>query len=426
VIGATLLGGLLPLCGCGNQNEEVPYPESLRYGLRTDLLVKGDKTKTPPPRLDSPGQYLETLAGAVANGAEAVNPDKLSAKDRSEIESALYKTFGTPAQPKVEGLEPDAIEELHLQPEHLAEGSMLFRRHCLHCHGLTGNGQGPTGTWVNPHPRDYRRGIFKFTSSKQPSGSRKPRREDLVRTVTQGIEGTSMPAFSAQSSSKFGLLHDDEIDKLVSYVIHLSLRGEVEFDTIWYHDNLQVDDQPASPAEFVADRLKTLTGYWTKARDEPIKPGDYTVKEDDPKAMTESIKQGYELFMAPTAVGCIKCHMDFGRRNNFLYDAWGTIVKPRDLTEGIFRGGRRPIDLYWRISGGVNGAGMPDASGTLKPDQIWHIVNFVKALPYPAMLPNDAPTRIRDKVYPDLAKSSHGSEAAFVPDGLALKPAAQE
>ena len=38
----------------------------------------------------------------------------------------------------------------------LAEGSKLYRQHCLHCHGLEGNGRGPTGYWVNPPPRDYR------------------------------------------------------------------------------------------------------------------------------------------------------------------------------------------------------------------------------------------------------------------------------
>jgi mono/diheme cytochrome c family protein len=285
---------------------------------------------------------------------------------------------------------------------------------------LTGSGQGPTGAWVNPHPRDYRRGIFKFTSSKQPSGIRKPRREDLVRTVTQGVEGTSMPAFGAQSNNKFGVLPEEHIQRLVSYVIHLSLRGEVEFDTMWYHDTLQVDDQPATPAEFAADRLKTLAGFWTKANHELIQPGKYNVKQDDPQALQASIKRGYDLFLAPTAVGCIKCHMDFGRRNRFIYDAWGTVVKPRDLTEGIFRGGRRPVDLYWRITGGINGAGMPDASGTLKPDEVWDLVNFVQALPYPPMLPKE----VRAQIYRDLEKSSQST--AFVPARLASKPEAQE
>src|SRR5207244_5072418 len=120
--------------------------------------------------------------------------------------------------------ESGALAVLKLDEATLAEGSQLYRRHCLHCHGLSGDGRGPTAPWVNPHPRDYRQGMFKFTSSKQSLGERKARREDLLRTLRQGIEGTSMPSFV--------LLADQDQEALISYVIHLSLRGEVEFDTL--------------------------------------------------------------------------------------------------------------------------------------------------------------------------------------------------
>ena len=68
----------------------------------------------------------------------------------------------------------------------------------------------------------------------------------------------------------------------------------------------------------------------------------------------------------------------------YKYDAWGTIVRPTDLTTGIYRGGRRPIDLYWRIHSGINGVSMP-ASEKLEPKDIWDLVNFLQVLPYPAM-----------------------------------------
>src|SRR5207302_7364718 len=118
----------------------------------------------------------------------------------------------------------DAKEQLKLDDATLADGSQLYRRHCLHCHGLAGDGHGPTAPWVNPHPRDYRAGKFKFLSvmGENPGDKeRKPTRADLVRTLKQGIEGTSMPTF--------GLLPEKELNALVSYVIHLSLRGEVEY-----------------------------------------------------------------------------------------------------------------------------------------------------------------------------------------------------
>ena len=46
-------------------------------------------------------------------------------------------------------------------------------------------------------------------------------------------------------------------------------------------------------------------------------------------------------------------------RCNFRYDEWGTLVRPMNLTTGVYRGGRRPIDLYWRIKGGIEPSGMP-------------------------------------------------------------------
>jgi hypothetical protein len=103
----------------------------------------------------------------------------------------------------------------------LQEGSRLYRIHCVQCHGLTGDGRGPTSKWVNPHPRDYRLGLFKFQSVDQSDGTiRPPRRDDLYRTIYEGVEGTAMQSYN--------MLMDYEIDALVSYVIHLSVRGEVE------------------------------------------------------------------------------------------------------------------------------------------------------------------------------------------------------
>jgi hypothetical protein len=57
-------------------------------------------------------------------------------------------------------------------------------------------------------------------------------------------------------------------------------------------------------------------------------------------------------------------------------------IPPRNLRHGIYRGGRRPLDLYYRIHAGIYGAPMPAAAGTVPPEDIWHIVNYVLSLPY--------------------------------------------
>ena len=62
------------------------------------------------------------------------------------------------------------------------------------------------------------------------------------------------------------------------------------------------------------------------------------------------------------------------------------LTKPRDMTSGVFRGGRRPVDIYYRIHSGISGSGMTSFGKVLKnTDRIWDLVNFVKTMPYPAM-----------------------------------------
>ena len=66
-----------------------------------------------------------------------------------------------------------------------------------------------------------------------------------------------------------------------------------------------------------------------------------------------------------------------------LFDDWGNSIKPRDLTTGVFRGGRRPIDIYRRIHSGIKGTPMQQFGTTLKEEgQIWDVVNYVLSIPF--------------------------------------------
>jgi mono/diheme cytochrome c family protein len=375
-IGPLLLGTVL-LTGC----DENSYPENLTYPVRTDPLVV-DKPKEDAKALDKPGEFPSVLFANLADEERnkllrAFDPAKLTAEQHQALEKTLTAMFGTPAQPKVDGVN-QALKDtmtgvrtaLKLDPEMLAQGSRIYRHQCLHCHGLTGDGRGPTAPWVNPHPRDYRQGRFKFTSSSQAEGERKPRREDLRRTIYEGIEGTSMPAFR--------LLPDDDLEAVISYVIHLSLRGETEFYTI---QTLVTD---GGNAEKIAEEgAEVFAARWQAAENSLIQPGPYTLKTDE--EYQASVRRGLELFSKQGDAGCISCHIDFGRQSAYKYDDWGTIVRPIDLTTGIYRGGRRPVDLYWRIHSGIAGTGMTAFGSNLNPEQIWDLVNFLQVLPYPPM-----------------------------------------
>jgi mono/diheme cytochrome c family protein len=250
----------------------------------------------------------------------------------------------------------------------------------LQCHGLTGDGRGPTGLWVQPHPRDFRRGLFKFVSA--GNGSGKPRRADLMRTVEAGLPGTAMPSF--------GMLPEDERDKIVSYVIHLSVRGQVEYGllrTLLAEGEDGLDGDVASEAQAL---LKTCLRQWGEAASAPA----VTAFGENDDADPEGVRRGWELFAAPGAAGCLSCHEDYGRQAKHRFDMWGTVVRPADLTAGTYKGGKRPVDLASRVRCGIAPSGMP-AVVSYDDDQVRDLVRFVRAMPTPKLLPPD----VRAKVY---------------------------
>src|SRR5215472_19025967 len=99
----------------------------------------------------------------------------------------------------------------------------------------------------------------------------------------------------------------------------------------------------------------------------------------------KTVKTKLQEFGVKVSASCVSCHKDFGRQATFRFDDWGTLVRPADLTRGVYRGGGRPVDIYYRIHSGINGSGMISQGKNLNPEQIWDVVNFVRALPYPEM-----------------------------------------
>ena len=183
----------------------------------------------------------------------------MPAEQKAKLQHSLQEMFGTPAEPIVHSDDDETkllVDRLQLQPETLAAGSHLYKKHCLQCHGLAGDGRGPTGQWVYPFPRDFRQGIYNYVSS-AGSAARKPTRADLHRVTAAGIERTSMPAFA--------MLSEEERERLVSYTIHLGVRGEVEFllmRALLSHND-DVDDDLAAE---MRGELKTVLRQWVQAR----------------------------------------------------------------------------------------------------------------------------------------------------------------
>lgn len=255
--------------------------------------------------------------------------------------------------------EPQLLSNPQLAKQHLRAGREVYAERCQACHGLAGDGNGEVAQYFTPKPRDYRKGIFKFTST--PYGS-KPLRSDLIRTVQRGVTGTSMPSFDQ--------LPDAKIEAVVDYVLVLTERGELEQQLV----QLAEDEEELDP-DYVQEIVDTIASNWNKS-ELPVAP-----KTLMPPMTAESIAQGRQLFLSK---GCSKCHGADGRGGlaggiDVGTDTWGHRDPAADLTSGMFRGGNRPIDIYRRIYNGINGTPMPSFATEFRdnPEAIWRLVHFV-------------------------------------------------
>ena len=107
---------------------------------------------------------------------------------------------------------PDGL----IDQDRLDNGRKDYELNCAGCHGLQGDGAGPAARYLDPRPRNFRKGFFKFTTT----GGGRPRVQDLMHTLQRGLTGSSMPSFR--------LLPEGRRRSIVEYVRLLSMRGEFE------------------------------------------------------------------------------------------------------------------------------------------------------------------------------------------------------
>jgi mono/diheme cytochrome c family protein len=418
------------------------------------LLVTGCEPPIARYRLNMAYKRKQERLNLTTREGDTEKVGTISREQTEDIANILTSLFGTPDDPQLppagateDGVEVDPAKIININLLKLASGVVgsdelgrphgLYREHCVHCHGITGDGAGPTAGFLNPYPRDYRKGVFKFKSTKKGA---KPTEEDLHLVLMEGIAGTAMPSFK--------LLPDQEVEALAHYVRYLTARGEVErklFELAATDLAPESDDAKATrlftPSTDKTELKKQLEPYismaleavatWEAPAALPIPApkvrdpmGNYiaakanTVVELNP-ADEKSIARGRELFYGPIA-NCFSCHGEsgLGDGQKDFYDDWsgewvfkkeedphgykqqeyvdlGVLqprnLVPRNLRQGVYRGGRRPIDLYWRIVNGIDGAQMPaapmkadDAGPEVKGltnQDVWDLINYVRNMP---------------------------------------------
>ena len=335
---------------------------------------------------------------------EGRDPEQVSLAQGQAIAEALEELFGTPDEPRIPegvGLDPDLLEAAAgpLGADQQGNPRGLYRQHCAACHGISGDGVGPAAQLFNPYPRDLRSGVFKYTST--VTGA-KPAREDLRRTLREGVHGTAMPSFRQVSL--------DQREALIEYVTYLGIRGETEL----YLLSLVVDEDEYLPLgadakESIAEEARWFDALWAEAEGKRVVPPPGP-PVNTPELLAASVARGRKLYASEDAE-CVKCHGPEGEGDGEepeLYDNWNKPksgvspeetkrlarrfklplqeLRPRDYTQGTFRGGNRPVDLYWRVYVGIKGTAMPaagptpGAKGVYTPEEIWDLVHYILSL----------------------------------------------
>ena len=243
--------------------------------------------------------------------------------------SGLALAADKPSKPK-----PETTAEL------VEQGKTIYFRRCSFCHGLLGDGNGPAADYLDPRPRDFTLGTFKFRTTQ--SGEL-PTDEDLFRTVSRGLSGTGMQAF------------DNDL-------IKNGLSEQERWAVIYYVKTfvLEFEDPEFDPYKSVIE-----------------------IPKDMPPFSEALVAKGKEVF---EKAKCWECHGKTGRGNGQeafdRTDDWGFPIRIRNVTHPWkIKAGDEPIDIFTRFSTGINGSPMPSfIEGIPEASDRWALANFIKSL----------------------------------------------
>src|SRR3972149_5033178 len=225
-------------------------------------------------------------------------------------------------------------------PEAIEKGKLIYFKRCSFCHGLLGDGDGPAAQFMDPRPRDFTSGTYKFRTTQ--SGEL-PTDEDLFRTVSRGLTGTPMQAFDNER-------------------IKNGLTEEERWQVIYY--------------------IQTFAPEFSNPELDPYK------KVIKPSAKisysSESVEKGKAIF---ERVKCWECHGKGGKGDGVKEerkDDWGFPIRIRNVTQPWkIKAGSEPEDIFMRFSTGISGTPMPSFVDSLKEEERWHLANFIKSLQNP-------------------------------------------
>jgi mono/diheme cytochrome c family protein len=232
--------------------------------------------------------------------------------------------------------------------EQLARGRASYAMYCAGCHGDSGDGEGPAARFLDPKPRDFRKGKVKFASV---AAGDMPTDADLAHTIVHGLSGTSMPAWN--------LIPKNEVDDIVAYIKTFTPERKPPGATI----AIPADPWARAPEKGIAEGERMFHGL-------------AACNSCHPSYATKAAIVAYALsFDLPDPT--------FRER---MYDSeskdseWGQPILPPDFLRDRVKSGPSRNELVRVIAAGVGGTAMPSWGATLTPKQLWGLAYYVEHL----------------------------------------------
>ncbi|GJM23057.1 MAG: hypothetical protein DHS20C15_29720 [Planctomycetota bacterium] len=292
---------------------------------------------------------------------------------------ALPNADTTRAFPRASGADGErfSLEHWTLDASE-TRGRKVYETWCIGCHGEQGLGDGPSAEWLDPRPRNFQSGRFKFRSS--PSGEF-PLLDDVVHVISCGLNGSAMRSFP--------LMPEKEKHDVARYVLALAEFGMMEGEV-----NELIDDDGMSLQEVLDEEYEDIFLDNMELAWEDVWP---VGMEQRPEMDEDSVERGKALYEAQ----CVACHgatgVGDGDSSFHLRDWKDAVVVPRDFTTGVFRAGSSAQDVFLRLRTGLNGTPMPAVSGS--DDDLWDLTHYILSL---------APSESDKSVHP-MSCDAHGA-----------------
>jgi mono/diheme cytochrome c family protein len=119
-------------------------------------------------------------------------------------------------------ISPDLFRGYVFSEDRRSTGKRTYDTYCVGCHGVDGQGNGEAALFLNPKPRNFVNGDYKFFYFGEPGPL--PSDDSLEITIRNGIAGSAMPAFP--------LLSNQEVADSIVYIKSLRAGGWAEQEPI--------------------------------------------------------------------------------------------------------------------------------------------------------------------------------------------------